>query len=121
MLIPPRWKFLAVLAVSVCFAFGADSDKSLTPPADEITTLVKKAESGHAKAQYNLGVSYLNGTGVPKDDVAGLMWLNLSAAQNNVKASEVRGSISASMTPEQIGEAQRISREWKPTKASASP
>jgi TPR repeat protein len=32
------------------------------------------AEQGHAKAQYNLGLMYYNGEGVPEDYVIAYMW-----------------------------------------------
>ena len=39
------------------------------------------AEQGDASAQYNLGVLYDNGLGVPQDKVRAYMWFTLSAAQ----------------------------------------
>ena len=36
------------------------------------------AEQGDANAQYNLGVFYDNGLGVPQDKVRAYMWFNLS-------------------------------------------
>jgi len=42
------------------------------------------------------------------------MWLNLSSAQGNANATRNRDSIAAKMTPEQIAEAQKMAREWKP-------
>jgi TPR repeat protein len=38
------------------------------------------AKKGFAKAQYNLGVMYANGRGVPQNNVYALMWVNLAAA-----------------------------------------
>jgi uncharacterized protein len=39
------------------------------------------AEKGHAAAQNNLGVMYINGKGVPKDDKEGFKWNKLAAEQ----------------------------------------
>jgi len=44
------------------------------------------------------------------------MWLNLAAAAGDANARATRDTISDQMTPEQIAEAQRMSREWKPKK-----
>jgi uncharacterized protein len=74
------------------------------------------AEQGDASAQYNLGVFYDNGLGVPQDYVRALMWLNLSAAQGKEGAATFRDLVARLMTPEQIAAAQKLAREWKPTK-----
>ncbi len=77
------------------------------------------AEQGFAAAQYNLGAQYGNGQGVPQDYVAAHMWFNLAAAQSSGedrdKFAQSRDSIAARMTSEQVAEAQRLAREWKPT------
>jgi hypothetical protein len=44
------------------------------------------------------------------------MWLSLAAAQRNGDAAKLRDSLARSMTPDQIAEAQRMARDWKPTK-----
>jgi hypothetical protein len=55
---------------------------------------------------------YANGEGVAEDDVMGYMWWDLAAAQGYEAAKENKGMISKRMTPEQIAEAQKLSREW---------
>ena len=72
------------------------------------------AEQGDANAQYNLGVFYDNGLGVPQDKVRAYMWLNLSAAQGRDGAAAFRDLMARRMTPAQIAEAQKLAREWKP-------
>ena len=44
------------------------------------------------------------------------MWYNLAAAQGAGVAAKNRDRMAAKMTPEQIAEAQRLARRWKPTK-----
>jgi uncharacterized protein len=78
------------------------------------------AEQGDANAQYNLGVFYDNGLGVPQDKVRAYMWLNLSAAQGREGAAAFRDLIARRMTPAQIAEAQKLAREWKPNTRSPS-
>ena len=70
------------------------------------------AEQGYARAQYNLGVMYENGAGVPENDVLAYMWYNLAAAQGNEIAQENKDIIEERMTREQIAEGQRLTREW---------
>ena len=78
---------------------------------------------GNAKAQFNLGELYASGRGVPQDYVLVYMWFILAAShypasemadRNNVtiKINE----ISLKMVPEEIAEAQRLARGWKPQK-----
>jgi TPR repeat protein len=76
----------------------------------------KAAEQGEATAQTALGVMYESGIGVPPDNVLAHMWLSLAAAQGNGDAAKLRASLARFMNPDQMAEAQRLKREWKPTK-----
>jgi hypothetical protein len=57
------------------------------------------AEQGDANAQYNLGVIYDNGLGVPQDKVRAHMWFSLSAAQGRDGAAAFRDLIAWRMIP----------------------
>ena len=72
------------------------------------------ADQGQAEAQFNLGRMYANGRGVPQDYVAAYMWFSLAAAQSS-DAAKNRDLAATLMTAEQVAEAQRLAREWKPT------
>jgi TPR repeat protein len=72
------------------------------------------AEQGFDYAQHNLGFMYANGEGVPQDYVLAHMWLNLAVAQGNDDAKAARDIVAKLMTSEQVAEAQRMAREWKP-------
>jgi hypothetical protein len=82
----------------------------------------KCADAGSWRGQMSLGDLYLDGKGVPKDLVLAYMWLNLAAAaapQNALVSmgndiAKQRDELAALMTREQVAEAQRLSREWKP-------
>jgi hypothetical protein len=76
----------------------------------------KAADQGDPEAQYELGVMYREGHAVPQDYIRAYMWFHLSAAQGNKDAAENRDIVAANMTPEQLAEGQRLSREWKPKK-----
>ena len=69
------------------------------------------AEQGNARAQSNLGLMYATGEGVSKDDVQAYAWINLAAAQGDEGAKQDRTRIRQRMTPAQIAEAQKLSRE----------
>jgi TPR repeat protein len=77
----------------------------------------KAAEQGYAPAQAHLGVLYWNGQGVQQDVVLAYMWLSLAAA-NEPDAVRERDLAASQMTPDEIAEAQRLAREWKPTTPS---
>ena len=82
----------------------------------EAAKWVRKAgEQGYAQAQAYLGVMYWNGEGVPKDTVLAYMWLYLAAAQEPDAVGK-RDVAASQMTADEIAEAQRLAREWKPTK-----
>ncbi len=80
------------------------------------------AEQGDASAQYGLGFMYYNGQGVPQDYIQAHMWYNLAASDLTGDDREVavknRDSLAENMTSEQIAEAQRLAREWKPKTGS---
>jgi TPR repeat protein len=74
----------------------------------------RAAEQGNADAQISLGFRYYEGEGVPQDYILAHMWSNLAAVQGNSQARGIRDMVAQGMTREQIAEAQRLAREWKP-------
>lgn len=77
------------------------------------------AENGIANAQLNLSVMYANGDGVPQDYVTAHVYANLAAArlppgEDRETAVKNRDIVGKLMTPEQVAEAQRRAREWRP-------
>ena len=72
-------------------------------------------------AQLRLGVAYWQGEGVPRDYVLSYMWLNLSAASKESDAAKARDELAEHMTPEQLAEAQKLSREWMQHHAEPEP
>jgi uncharacterized protein len=76
----------------------------------------RAAEQGSANAQFKLGAAFFLGKSVPEDIVQSYKWFNLAAAQGDDEAAKNREKIRAEMTPTQIEEAQRLSREFVPRK-----
>ena len=102
------------------YGLGVLYDKGQGVPQDykeAVKWYRKAAEQGNAVAQSNLGSMYGNGQGVPQDYIEAHKWLNLAAAEGNEIASKNRDIVAKRMTPEQIAEAQKLAREWKPMKA----
>jgi TPR repeat protein len=81
-----------------------------------VTWFWKAAQQGYAPAQAMLGAMYAKGDGVSKDLVAAYMWSSLSAAQGDETGKTNRDLLESRMSNEQIAEAQKLSREWRPTK-----
>jgi|GEM_PF-1746379 len=85
----------------------------------------KSAEHGTSSAPgYFLSIIYEDGIGVPKDLAEAYMWINLAAPQRSGIDPDViinhRKYLEIRMTPAQIAEGQRLSREWT-QKHSAKP
>jgi len=99
----------------------ATGDGGMPKDVSEAVSWRKKAaEGGNRSAQQSLGEMYAEGTGVPKDLVLAYMWCNLAAADTfGEVAKMIRDRLEKQMTPDQIAEAQRLSREWKPKEESA--
>ena len=71
----------------------------------------KAAEQGNMVAQFHLGTQYATGEGVLQDFVRAYAWLNVVSAQGIKEAARVRDQLSEKMTPEQLAEGQKLSRE----------
>ena len=99
-----------VLLVGCGGVLGAEEAVS----AAQILSWRKAAEQGDAHAQCNLGVCYVKGDGVAKDNVIAYMWYNLAAASGDENAKHNRKILEKMMTRDQITESERLSREWKP-------
>ena len=72
------------------------------------------ADQGHTATQYILGVMYAVGRGVPQNYIQAYMWNSLAAAEGFEIAITDQYVLESLMTPEQLAEAQRLAREWKP-------
>jgi len=112
---------LAVIILVLSFAESVaagpleDADAAVKRHATAVRLIRPLAEQGDASAQYTLGVFYDNGLGVPQDHIRSYMWFDLSAAQGRDGAAAFRDLVARRMTPGQIAEAQKLTREWKPT------
>ena len=105
----------SVLGLMYTLGLGVPQDKQ-----EAVKWYKRSAEQGFAHGQFSLGVMYYFAEGVPKDDVLSYKWFNLSAAQGNNNSAELRNVLATKMTPSQIQEAQRLSREFKPKKEKPS-
>jgi uncharacterized protein len=115
------WRPLAEQGLAAAqFNLGFIYDKGHGVPQD-YTEAAKwyrlAADQGDVFSQTRLGFMYEAGRGVLQDPVQAYMWLSLVAFQGDAVAFERRNFIDKHMTPDQIAEAQKLVREWKPTPA----
>jgi uncharacterized protein len=87
--------------------------------AEAVRWYLKAAEQGEADAQIKLGVMHSQGEGVLQDYVQAYKWLNRASANGQKRPlvlgqkarAMLRDDVAAKMTPLQIAEGQRLSRE----------
>ena len=71
----------------------------------------RAAEAGHASAQFTLGTMYATGKGVKQDNRISYMWLDLATGQGHKLSVEIRDVVANLMTPAQLTEAKKMSRQ----------
>ena len=74
----------------------------------------RAAEQGHAGAQNNLGIIYDAGRGVASDLVEAYMWYSLGIVGTDTGATHNRDCCAKKMTLEQIAEAERRIKTFRP-------
>jgi len=101
-----------------CFAINSIHKCLFWELLDEVLDFADcqiKAEQGNAQAQFNLGMMYYKGEGVPQDKVMAHMYINIAAAKGGKEAVHNRDIISKNMSLSQIEKAQDLAREWVKT------
>ena len=73
----------------------------------------KLANNGNPPAQYNLGVMYTRGEGLPQDLVQAYLWFSLAASKRYGNARQSRAAVRRALTSSQVAEGQRLIDEWK--------
>ena len=91
---------IAVLLGSMWVSWGADFQKGVAAyqSGDHATALREfqpLAEQGDADAQFNLGVMYHEGKGVPQNDKTAVKWYRLAAEQGYADAQISLGAMYA--------------------------
>ncbi len=68
------------------------------------------AEQEFALSQFNLGLMYAKGQGVPQDYVQAYRWYTLAASQGIGLAGKFKDHLKKSMSLNELAEAQRLAR-----------
>lgn len=74
----------------------------------------RAAEQGHIKAQHRLGLMYAMDERIPSDYVRAHKWWSLAAASGRQEARMLRDALKLRMSSEQIAEAEKLARDWRP-------
>ncbi len=100
----------AEYALGFIFANGVDNvEENRSQAADWYR---KAAEQGHEPAQVNLGRMYVEGRGVPHDDVEAVRWYRMAAEQGNATAQSALAFMYANGNGVQKDEAEAV-RWWR--------
>jgi hypothetical protein len=79
------------------------------------------ADQGDPYAEASLGILYNFGKGVTKDLVEAYMWYEIALAhskrEDRDSIQELRNDLAKDMTKQEIAEAQKRARDWKPRPA----
>ena len=93
---------------------------ALQDDVEAVSWFRRAASRGYANAHLALGIMYADGRGVPQDYVQAYKWFNLATSRPSSsewvrdRAVQSRNYVVSRMTPQQIAEAQRLAREWRP-------
>jgi general secretion pathway protein A len=79
-----------------------ESTENVKAPVESSASLLRAARSGDPKAQFDLGVAYVNGDGVPQDAVTGYTWLTLAFTNGNKQAETLLRELSRTLNTADI-------------------
>ena len=94
----PKMTLLLLITSLASGVYGQDA-----PDFEETKAL---AEQGNVSAQFNLGVMYDNGEGVPQNNVRAYVWWSVAAAQGNEVGRNNRDRMADILTPDQLARGQ---------------
>ena len=89
-----------ILLLTILLSSGAFASEF-----DDMKTL---ADEGNVDAQYNLGVMYDNGEGVPENDIKAHVWYSMAKTSGNESGKKNLRILKTEMTKDQIAQAQEL-------------
>ena len=99
-------KKLLTTTAFLLIALASVSSGQNMPDFEETKAL---AEQGDRSAQFNLGMKYLIGEGVPRNPVRGYVWFSVAAAQGYEPAGDMRDTIATKiLTREELSRGRDI-------------
>ncbi len=79
---------------------------------DAVAFLQSAAQKGGIDAQYQLGLMRTTGNGIEQDYVRAHSWMNIAATSGHTEAAQKRDVLNDLLTPEQVAEAQALTRAY---------
>jgi hypothetical protein len=101
----------AQFAVGVAYFKGLGVQKDY---GEALKWYRRAADQGLGVAQYNLGAMYAKGEAVTQDIVTAHLLYGLAATSGIKAAAAAKDQVAKSMTPEQIAQAVKMAKDWKP-------
>ena len=86
-------------------------------PVKAVQYYQQTAASGNATGLFSLALAFENGLGLEKDVEKAHAYFNLASALNHPLAAQARARVEQSMTSEQVTNAQRFAKAWRPAPA----
>ena len=100
---------LGIIVCTLCVPLGGCANPLNTKADKEDAVEYRKAaDQGDAEAQYDLGLCYELGSGVPKDEVEAVKWYRKAAEQGNADAQYLLGSCYAEGTGVKMDEVEAV-------------
>jgi len=81
---------------------------------------LQAAIKGDVDAQYGMGLIYAEGRGVEQDEARAIYWLTRAIGQGDKDAAVLRQIVAASMTPEQLAEAESLINAFNASPGAAT-
>jgi hypothetical protein len=97
-------------SLGFCYDQGQGVEKDY---AEAVKWYRKAAEQNYTAAQHILGVAYAKGEGVEKDYAEAYAYYNLAAAKNLEPAAKARDALEQKMSPQQVADAQKRTKELR--------
>ncbi|MBI5685535.1 MAG: sel1 repeat family protein [Verrucomicrobia bacterium] len=104
---------VAQILLAFCYKNG---EGVATNEVEAVKWFRKAGEQGDQLGQYMMGFCSQYGKGAASNLVEAHKWFSLSAAQDYDLAKKTQSEIRQQMTKEQLAEAERLVREFKPQK-----
>lgn len=111
-----------IVALVAAVAAGCLDDSRTDTTRPTVDELVERAESGDARALFELGNRFADGDGVARDNVLAYMWFELAAerltTEEGYEARRMQLRLDPDMFRHQISEAERLARIWNARQAA---